>query len=85
MADLFRHRLCTDDLGRIAQPPHSAAFRFMARQLDLRGGECLYLAGAPAVAAAARAAGWRVVVFASPADADFDWDACIADAARGGS
>jgi FMN phosphatase YigB (HAD superfamily) len=83
VADLFRHRLCTDDLGGAAQPPRVAAFRFLARQLDLRAAECLYLAGAPAVARAARAAGWHVVAFAMPPGADFDWDACVAAAVAG--
>jgi FMN phosphatase YigB (HAD superfamily) len=77
LADVFRHRLWTEDLGLAARPPRPLAFRFIARQLDLRPVDCLYVAGHPTLAAAAQRAGFQVVALAAPAAPDFDWDTLL--------
>lgn len=70
-------RLWTRDLGHDAEPPRPLAFRWLAKRLDVPAHACLYIAGRPALAAAARAAGWRHVTLAQPLDPAFDWDAVL--------
>jgi FMN phosphatase YigB (HAD superfamily) len=84
MADLFRHRLCIEDLGACARPPRPTAFRFLARRLDLAPQECLYAAGTAALAEAAATAGWHVVRFEAPPAATFDWETCFDRVLGGG-
>lgn len=59
LTDVAERRLWLEQLGHDAAPPRGLAFRWLARRLELRPRDVLYVAGADAMHRAARRAGCR--------------------------